>query len=138
MSLSRKINFGVLLIRIGLAIALLGYSLPKIGGGETVWINVGGMLSIFGSGIPFKTLGLSLLIVMIVSGVSILTGFFFKIFSIVSAVIFLIFSVRYQGLGLKVLSTFSFAIAFISFALANIGTGAYVLYVRFRQSNHAL
>ncbi len=138
MSLSRKINFGVLLIRIGLAIALLGYSLPKVFGGEKVWANAGGMLSMFGSGLPFKTLGLSLLILMIVAGVSVLTGFFFKVFAIITSVIFLIFSVKYNMLGLKVLSTFSFAIAFISFALIYIGTGAYVLYIRFRQNNHAL
>jgi len=139
MSLSKRINWGVLLIRIALAILFLGYSVPRIFGGEKVWTNVGGMLSkVNFLDLPYDVLGLAVLIILILCGISMASGYLFNIFAIVSAVLLALFAIKYYVLGMKVLALYAFTVALIDFALIYIGTGAYVISISLRKNSSAI
>ena len=139
MSLSKRINWGVLLIRIALAILFLGYSIPRIFGGQKVWANVGGMLSqVNFFDFSYDILGLIILIILIICGISMASGYFFNIFAIVSSVLLALFAIKYFTLGMKVLALYALTVAIIDFALIYIGTGAYVISISLRRNSSAL
>lgn len=127
-SQERKVSFGLLVMRIGLAAMLLAYAVPKLIGGSHQWAKFGALFNHVPLGIPLEFLGLATLILQAVGAVSLLTGFLFRTSSIVLTILYGFLSLNYFNQpGYHTLTLFSFGYAVIFISLANTGPGRYAV-----------
>ena len=126
----RKNNFGLLIIRVGLAAALLIHSLPQLVGGAHAWNNVGTMLAFINIGIPPTVLGSIILLLEALGAVSLLFGYFFRIACIVLFLLFGLYFFNYFSIGYKTLMLWSIGIAAVFLGLIFLGPGRYALMVK--------
>ncbi len=129
-SQERKINAGLLIMRLGLAAALLVHSLPKLIGGASAWKGMGTMLSFINVGLPPTLLGLIILIVEASGAVSLIFGYFFRIACIVLFILFGLYFFNYFSINYKTLMLWSIGIASVFLGLIFVGPGRYALAVR--------
>jgi putative oxidoreductase len=129
-SQERKTNFGLLIIRLGLAAALLVHSLPKLIGGVHAWQGVGTMLAFINVGPPPSVLGLTILLVEMVGAVSLLFGYFFRIACILLFILFGLYFFNYFSIGYKTLMLWSVGIATVFLGLFFVGPGRYAFTVK--------
>ena len=123
-SQERKVSFGLLVMRIGLAAMLLAYTVPKLIGGSHQWAKFGALFN----HVPLEFLGLATLILQAVGAVSLLTGFLFRTSSIVLTILYGFLSLNYFNQpGYHTLTLFSFGYAVIFISLANTGPGRYAV-----------
>ena len=87
-SQERRISFGLLLMRIGLATVLMIHSLPRLFGGAAQWKSVGTALNYANAGIPVEILGFAVSLLESLAGVSLLSGYLFRTSCIAMTVIF--------------------------------------------------
>jgi len=132
-SQERKTNFGLLVMRLGLAAALLIHSLPKLIGGSHAWQGVGTMLGFINVGVPPSVLGLTVLLIEALGAVSLLFGYFFRIACIVLCILFGLYSFNYFSIGYQTLLLWSIGIGAAFMGLFFIGPGRYALTVRLEQ-----
>jgi uncharacterized membrane protein YphA (DoxX/SURF4 family) len=126
-SQERKTNFGLLIIRLGLAVALLSHSLPKFIGGGHAWQGVGTMLAFINAGFPPTLLGIAILLIEALGAVSLLFGYFFRITCIVLCILFGLYFFNYFSIGYQTLMQWSIGIAAVFMGLFFIGPGRYAL-----------
>jgi putative oxidoreductase len=129
-SQERKINAGLLIMRLGLAAALLVHSLPKLIGGASAWKGMGTMLSFINVGLPPTLLGLTILLVEASGAVSLIFGYFFRIACIVLFLLFGLYFFNYFSINYKTLMLWSIGIASVFLGLIFVGPGRYALAVR--------
>ena len=129
-SQERKINAGLLIMRLGLAAALLVHSLPKLIGGGSAWKGMGTMLSFINVGLPPTLLGLTILLVEASGAVSLIFGYFFRIACVVLFILFGLYFFNYFSINYKTLMLWSIGIASVFLGLIFIGPGRYALAVR--------
>ena len=122
-SQERRTNFGLLLIRLGLAVALLAHSLPKFIGGSHAWQGVGTMLAFINAGLPPTLLGIAILLIEALGAVSLLFGYFFRITCIVLSILFGLYFFNYFSIGYQTLMQWSIGIAAVFLGLFFIGPG---------------
>ncbi len=127
-SQERKISFGLLIMRVGLAAMLLGYTLPKLIAGSQQWSKFGALFNHVSLGIPLEILGLAALILQAIGGVSLLTGYLFRICSTVLAVLYGFLGLNYFNQpGYHTLTLFSLGYAVMFIGLVNTGPGRYAV-----------
>ncbi len=129
-SKERKTNFGLLIMRLGLAAALLVHSLPKVIGGASAWQGMGTMLSFINIGLPPTVLGISILLIEALGAVSLIFGYFFRIACIVLFVLFGLYFFNYFSISYKTLMLWSIGIAAVFLGLIFVGPGRYALTLR--------
>ena len=129
-SQERRTNFGLLLMRLGLAAALLIHSLPKLIGGSHTWQGVGTMLGFINVGFPPAILGFTILLIEALGAVSLLFGYFFRITCIVLFILFGLYFFNYFSIGFQTLMLWSIGIAAVFLGLFFIGPGRYALTVK--------
>jgi uncharacterized membrane protein YphA (DoxX/SURF4 family) len=129
-SQERKISFGLLMMRIGLAAALLIHSLPKLISGSAQWISYGNTLNYLQIGLPVKALGLTALLVESVGGLSLLSGYLFRTCCAFLAVLFCFYCFNYFSIGYRTLMLFSIALAAVFIGFLNTGPGRYAVAVK--------
>ena len=129
-SQERKTNFGLLIMRLGLAAALLIHSLPKLIGGSPTWQGVGTMLGFINVGVPPAILGFTILLIEALGAVSLLFGYFFRITCIVLFILFGLYFFNYFSIGYQTLMLWSIGIAAVFLGLFFIGPGRYALTVK--------
>lgn len=129
-SQERKISFGLLLMRLGLATVLLIHSAPKLFGGSAQWKSVGTSLSNLQMGISLEALGLVVLLLEGVGALSLLFGYLFRTCCIVLTVLFGIYCFNYFNIGYKTLMLFSLGLATVFIGLTNTGPGKYAVAVK--------
>lgn len=129
-SQERKINFGLLIMRLGLSAALLIHSLPKLLGGSHAWQGLGTMLGFINIGVPASILGFTILSIEALGAVSLLFGYFFRIACIVLFILFGLYSFNYFSIGYQTLMLWSIGIAAGFGGLFFIGPGRYALTVK--------
>ena len=129
-SQEQKINFGLLIMRLGLSVALLVHSLPKLIGGGHVWQGVGTMLAFINAGLPPTLLGIAILLIEALGAVSLLFGYFFRITCIVLCILFGLYSFNYFSIGYQTLMLWSIGIAAVFFGLFFVGPGRYAFAFR--------
>jgi len=132
MSYPRKINLGLLIMRLGLAGLLFYYAIPKILGGAQSWQNVGTSFNIFNVGISAKAFGLAILSIQVTGGIAMITGFFFSVFSIALTIIYAIICLYYFNKGYVNLTSFALAIAAVFLGLMYTGAGDYIIAVKLK------
>lgn len=129
-SQERKTNFGLLIMRMGLAAALLVHSLPKLIGGASAWQGTGTMLSFINFGLPPTVLGISILMIEALGSVSLIFGYFFRIACIVLFVLFGLYFFNYFSISYQTLMLWSMGIAVVFLGLIFVGPGRYALALR--------
>ena len=126
-SQERRTNFGLLLMRLGLAAALLVHSLPKLISGSHAWQGLGTMLSFINIGVPASILGFTMLLIEALGAVSLLFGYFFRIACSVLCILFGLYFINYFSIGYQTLMLWSIGIAVVFLGLFFIGPGRYAL-----------
>jgi putative oxidoreductase len=132
-SQDRRTNFGLLIMRLGLAAVLLVHSLPKLLAGSHAWQGLGTMLGFINVGVSASILGITILLIEALGAVSLLTGFFFRIACIVLFILFGLYFYNYFSIGYQTLMLWSSGIAAVFLGLFFIGPGRYAFAVRLEQ-----
>jgi len=126
-SQERKTNFGLLIMRLGLAAALFIHSLPKLLNGSHAWQGHGTMLGFINVGVSASILGFTILLIEALGAVSLLFGYFFRIAGIVLFILFGLYSFNYFSIGYRTLMLWSIGIAAVFLGLFFIGPGRFAL-----------
>jgi putative oxidoreductase len=129
-SQDRQSNFGLLIMRLGLAAVLLIHSLPKLFAGSPSWQSVGTTLAFINVGVPAAILGFSMLLLEALGGVSLMFGYFFRIACIILFVIFGLYFFNYFSIGYQTLMLWSAGLAAVFFGLIYVGPGRYTIAVK--------
>jgi len=129
-SQERKNNFGLLIMRLGLAAALLVHSLPTLIAGEAAWQSLGRTLNFINLGVPQTLLGFSFLLLAALGGVSLLFGYFFRIACMVLFILFGLYFFNYFSIGYKSLMLWSVGLAAVFLGLVFVGPGRYAIAVK--------
>ena len=132
-SQDRRTNFGLLIMRLGLAAVLLVHSLPKLFAGSHAWQGLGTMLGSINIGVSASILGITILLLEALGAVSLLSGFFFRIACIVMFILFGLYFYNYFSIGYQTLMLWSSGIAAVFLGLFFIGPGRYAFAVRLEQ-----
>ena len=129
-SQDRQTNFGLLIMRLGLAAVLLIHSLPKLFAGSPSWQSVGTTLAFINVGMPATILGLIMLVLEALGAVSLLFGYLFRITCIILFVIFGLYFFNYFSIGYQTLMLWSAGLAAVFFGLIYVGPGRYAIAVK--------
>lgn len=132
-SQDRQSNFGLLIMRLGLAAALLFHSLPKLFAGANSWQSVGTTLGFINVGMPAAILGFSMLLLEALGAVSLMFGYFFRISCIILFTIFGLYFFNYFIVGYQTLMLWSAGLAAVFFGLIHMGPGRYAIAVKFEK-----
>jgi len=126
----KRTSFGLLIMRLGLAAVLFIHAVPKLINGAESWSLVGKHLSFMNTGLPLEVLGLILLILEILSGICLISGYFFRSANIVMTVIYVFYFINYFNAGYKTLLLYSIGFVAVFFGLIYIGPGRYAVSVK--------
>jgi putative oxidoreductase len=129
-SQEQKNNSGLLVMRLGLAAALLVHSLPTLIGGDAAWQNVGRTLNFINIGVSQTLLGFVFLLLAALGGASLLFGYFFRIACIVLFALFGLYFFNYFSIGYKTLMLWSAGLAAVFLGLVFVGPGRYAIAVK--------
>ncbi len=129
-SQDRKKDFGLLIMRLGLAAALLIHSLPRLFGGANAWKSVGTTLSFINVGVPPVLLGFVLLLLQALGAVSLVFGYFFRSACAIMFAIFGLYFFNYFSISYQTLMLWSVALAAVFFGLIYVGPGRYSIAVK--------
>ena len=77
-SQNRKMNFGLLIMRLGLTAVLFLHALPKLFAGAHSWKSVGTSLGFINIGLPPMVFGFAILFLEASGAVSFVFGYFFR------------------------------------------------------------
>jgi putative oxidoreductase len=126
----QKKNFGLLIMRLGLAAVLLIHSLPKLIGGVHAWQSVGTTLNFINIGVPRTLLGFIFLLLAALGAVSLLFGYFFRIACTVLFILFGLYFFNYFSIGYQTLMLWSAGLAGVFLGLIFVGSGRFAIAVR--------
>ena len=129
-SQERKMSFGLLVMRVGLAAVLLIHSAPKLFGGSAQWKGVGATVNYLQFGIPLDILGFIVLLLEALGSLSLLSGFLFRSCCIILTALFAFYCFNYFSITYKTLTLFSLGLAVVFIGLANAGPGRYAVSVK--------
>jgi putative oxidoreductase len=129
-SQERKNNSGLLIMRLGLAAALLIHAVPTLIAGDPAWKGSGRTLNFINIGLPQTLLGFIFLILAALGAVSLLFGYFFRIACIVLFVLFGLYFFNYFSIGYKSLMLWSAGLASVFLGLVFVGPGRYAIAVK--------
>ena len=129
-SQEQKNNFGLLIMRLGLATALLVHSLPKLIGGNAAWQSVGTTLNYINLGASQTLLGFIFLLLAALGAVSLLFGYFFRIACTILFILFALYFFNYFSIGYRTLMLWSAGLAAVFWGLIFVGPGRYALTVK--------
>jgi putative oxidoreductase len=126
----RGTSFGILIIRLGLAIVLLLYSVPLLLKGVSGWVTAGTPLHFIRLGIPPKIFGLVVLLIESLGGICLITGYLFRVATALLLIIHGLFLFRYFSAGLTPMTLYHIVLFFSFLGLLYSGTGRYAVAVK--------
>ena len=126
----KRTSFGLLIMRLGLAAVLLIHAVPRLIDGSFTWAIVGKNISFINTGLPLEALGLILLILETLSGICLISGYFFRSANIIMTVIYGLYFLNYFNAGYKTLLLYALGFVAIFFGLIYIGPGRYAVSVK--------
>jgi len=129
-SQDRQSNFGLLIMRLGLAAVLLFHALPKLFAGSHSWQSVGTTLAFINVGLPESILGFGMLLLEALGAISLMFGYFFRIACIILLIIFSLYFFNYFRIGYQTLMLWSAGLAAVFFGLIYVGPGRYSIAVK--------
>jgi putative oxidoreductase len=132
-SQERKNNFGLLVMRVGLAAVLLFHALPGLFGGTQDWQGVAKIFNFLNLGGLQALVGLIVLVVEALGAAGLFLGYFFRI---ACTLLFLLFGLNffyYFSAGYQTLMLWSAAIAAVFLGLVSAGPGRYAIAVKLKR-----
>ena len=130
-SQNRKMNFGLLIMRLGLTAVLFLHALPKLFVGAHSWKSVGTNLDFINIGLPPMIFGFTILLLETLGAVSFVFGYFFRAACTLLFILFgLYFLIYFQKPGYDTLMLWSLGLAAVFFGLIYIGPGRYSIAVK--------
>lgn len=128
----KRISFGLLIIRLGLAAVLLIYAVPKLIDGASSWAAVGNIFGFIQSGFPLEAWGLTVLILQVACGISIISGYFFRSANIVMTLLHILYFLNYFKHVYKNETLQLYILGFVTvfLGLIYIGPGRYAVSVK--------
>jgi uncharacterized membrane protein YphA (DoxX/SURF4 family) len=126
----RQINTGLLIIRCGLAATLLFYALPRLLDGSAAWSAVGKDMRFLHADVSCAIVGMIVLLIKVLAGAGLVTGFLFRLSSIGLACIYGLYFFNFINAGYKTLPLYAAALACVSLGLFMIGPGRYAVAVK--------
>ena len=129
-SQNRKMNFGLLIMRLGLTTVLLLHALPKLFAGAHSWKSVGTSLSFINIGLPPIIVGFAILFLEALGAVSFVFGYFFRAACIILFILFGLYFFNYFKIGYNTLMLWSLGLAAVFFGLIYVGPGRYSIAVK--------
>ena len=131
-SQERKMNFGLLFMRLGLAAVLLIHALPKLFGGTAAWKKLWMSLEFESIGLPGAIVGLAVLLIESVTALCLLSGYFFRVACALLSFLYglYFFGYFYYKSGYVTLTLWSLGLALVYFGLIYIGPGRYAVSVK--------
>jgi putative oxidoreductase len=132
-SQERQSNFGLLIMRLGLAAVLLFHALPKLFAGSHSWQSVGTTLAFFNAGVPETIIGFVMLLLEALGAISLMFGYFFRIACIILLIIFSLYFFNYFRIGYQTLMLWSAGLAAVFFGLIYVGPGRYSIAVKLQK-----
>jgi putative oxidoreductase len=131
-SQDRKLSFGLLIMRFGLAAVLLVYSLPKLIGGTGAWQSVGILISFIDIGVSPAYVGGIILLIEMLGAVSLLSGYFFRIACAILFLLFGLYFFYYLSTGYETLMLWAAGLAVVFWGLVYMGPGRYAFAVKLK------
>ena len=131
-SQERKMNFGLLFMRLGLAAVLLIHALPKLFGGTAAWKKFWMSLEFESIALPGVAMGLAILLIESIAALSLLCGYFFRAFCALLSFLYglYFFGYFYYKSGYVTLTLWSLGLAVVFFGLIYVGPGRYAVSVK--------
>ena len=131
-SQERKMNFGLLFMRLGLAAVLLIHALPKLFGGTAAWKKFWMSLEFESIGLPGAIVGLTILLIESITALCLLSGYFFRVACALLSFLYglYFFGYFYYKSGYVTLTLWSLGLALVFFGLIYIGPGRYAVSVK--------
>ena len=126
----RKMNFGLLFMRLGLTTILLIHSLPKLFDGSSAWERVGTTLNYINIGLPPKFFGFAMLLLETLGAISFVFGYFFRTACTILFILFCLYFFNYFRIGYQTLMLWSLGLAAVFFGLIYVGPGRYAITVK--------
>jgi uncharacterized membrane protein YphA (DoxX/SURF4 family) len=126
----RQINTGLLIIRCGLAATLLFYALPRLLDGSAAWSAVGKDMRFLHADISCAIVGMIVLLIKVLAGAGLVTGFLFRLSSIGLACIYGLYFFNFINAGYKTLPLYAAGLACVCLGLFMIGPGRYAVAVK--------
>jgi len=129
-SQDRKIHFGLLIMRLGLATVLFLHALPKLFAGAHSWKSVGTDLGFINIGLTPMIFGFAILLLEALSALSLVTGYFFRVACTLLFILFGLYFFNYFRIGYNTLMLWSLGLATVFFGLIYVGPGRYAIAVK--------
>ena len=129
-SQNRKMNFGLLIMRLGLTAVLFLHALPKLFAGAHAWKSVGTSLSFINIGLPPMVFGFAILFLEALGAVSFVFGYFFRAACTILFILFALYFFNYFKIGYNTLMLWSLGLAAVFFGLIYVGPGRYSIAVK--------
>ncbi len=129
----RQLNAGLLIMRIGMALSLLIYALPKLLGGTRTWIMVGKNIRFLEGDLPAQVVGCIVLLVETLGSVGLITGGLFRISTILLASVYGLYFINFINRGYQTLPLYAAALVCVCIGLLFIGPGRFAVVLKIEQ-----
>lgn len=129
----RRLNIGLLIMRLGMAASLLVYALPKLIGGTQMWIHVGKGLRFLQADLSAQVVGCTLLIIETLASLGLITGAFFRISAVMLASVYSLYFISFMSRGYQTLPLYAAALACVCVSYLFTGPGRFVVAVKIEQ-----
>ncbi len=128
LSQDRQLNIGLFCMRIGPAVGLLYYAAPKLWKGAGAWEAAGRNLpQLLSLGCPVKYAGLGLLLLQALGALSLISGYFMRIFCLFLSILFALHCHAYFMAGKIALTLYALGLFSVCFGLIFTGPGGYAI-----------
>lgn len=129
----RRINIGLLIMRLGMAASLLIYAMPKLFGGVATWIHVGKGLRFLQADLSAQVVGCVLLILEALASIGLITGGLFRMSAVILASVYGLYFVNFINRGYQTLPLYAAALACVCLGFLFTGPGRFAVAVKIEQ-----
>lgn len=123
----QRLNTGILFMRIGFAASLFLHALPRLFGSASYWEATGKTMSFIKLDFPVKWMGFSILLLEIIVGFGLVSGYFFRTLCLLASLVYGLNLFHYYQAGYTVLPMYALAILIACIGLCLTGPGSYII-----------
>ncbi|MFZ5573228.1 MAG: hypothetical protein ACOZF0_22730 [Thermodesulfobacteriota bacterium] len=134
LSQDRRLNIGLLCMRIGPAAGLLYHAGPRLLSGAISWEQTGKSLYFLKTGLPLKWIGLAVLLIEAAGALSLISGYVIRVLCFLLAGLFALHCYTYFLAGNKALLLYALGLFSVFLGLVFTGPGGYALTVKLKNS----
>ena len=126
----RQLNSGLLIVRLGIAVPLLIYAIPRLIDGARSWVQVGKDIRFLQADFPVQVMGLIILLVETLGAAGLLTGYLFRICAAFLSLVYSLYFFNFIDVGYRTLPLYAGALACVCIGLLFTGPGRFAVAVK--------